>query len=161
MPRTCLASLQNLTIFIDWSLSFYFWHNFTHSFVWPSGLGVWFSLRVREVPGSNPGLALFCISQLIRVEIATIINNISWWRLGCDGRVVKALDSKSNGIFPRRFEPCSQRNFVSDINVSLVVSVAQVLHHCITEDVLMKNSDKGWLNIITFLLNNYPTSTKS
>ena len=27
----------------------------------------------------------------------------------CDGRVVKALDSKSNGIFPRRFEPCSQR----------------------------------------------------
>ena len=29
----------------------------------------------------------------------------------CDGRVVKALDSKSNGIFPRRFEPCSQRIF--------------------------------------------------
>ena len=28
----------------------------------------------------------------------------------CDGRVVKALDLKSNGIFPRRFEPCSQRN---------------------------------------------------
>ena len=27
----------------------------------------------------------------------------------CDGRVVKALDSKSNGIFPHRFEPCSQR----------------------------------------------------
>ena len=27
----------------------------------------------------------------------------------CNGRVVKALDSKSNGIFPRRFEPCSQR----------------------------------------------------
>ena len=24
---------------------------------WPVGLGVWFSLRVREVPGSNPGLA--------------------------------------------------------------------------------------------------------
>ena len=30
----------------------------------------------------------------------------------CDGRVVKALDLKSNGIFPRRFEPCSQRIFV-------------------------------------------------
>ena len=29
---------------------------------------------------------------------------------GCDGRVVKALDLKSNGIFPRRFEPCSQRD---------------------------------------------------
>ena len=30
---------------------------------------------------------------------------------GCDGRVVKALDLKSNGSFPRRFESCSQRNF--------------------------------------------------
>ena len=29
--------------------------------------------------------------------------------LSCDGRVVKALDLKSNGIFPHRFEPCSQR----------------------------------------------------
>ena len=29
---------------------------------WPVGLGVWFSLWVREVPGSNPGLAqLFCL----------------------------------------------------------------------------------------------------
>ena len=27
----------------------------------------------------------------------------------CDGRVVKALDLKSNGVSPRRFEPCSQR----------------------------------------------------
>ena len=29
--------------------------------------------------------------------------------LCCDGREVKALDSKSNGVSPRRFEPCSQR----------------------------------------------------
>ncbi|KRX67825.1 hypothetical protein T09_6422 [Trichinella sp. T9] len=29
----------------------------------------------------------------------------------CDGRVVKALDLKSNGIFPRRFKSCSQRKF--------------------------------------------------
>ena len=29
--------------------------------------------------------------------------------LSCDGRVVKAFDSKSNGIFPRRFESYSQR----------------------------------------------------
>ena len=28
---------------------------------------------------------------------------------GTDGRVVKALDSKSNGIFLRRFESCSVR----------------------------------------------------
>ena len=27
----------------------------------------------------------------------------------CDGRVVKALDLKSNGVSPHRFEPCSQR----------------------------------------------------
>ena len=27
----------------------------------------------------------------------------------CDGRVVKAFDSKSNGVSPRRFESCSQR----------------------------------------------------
>ena len=31
--------------------------------------------------------------------------------MSCDGRVVKALDLKSNGIFPRRFEPYSQRYF--------------------------------------------------
>ena len=31
----------------------------------------------------------------------------------CDGRVVKAFDSKSNGIFPRRFESYSQRLLVS------------------------------------------------
>ena len=29
----------------------------------------------------------------------------------CDGRVVKALDLKSNGVSPHRFEPCSQRIF--------------------------------------------------
>ena len=28
---------------------------------------------------------------------------------GCDGRVVKALDLKSNGVSPRRFKSCSQR----------------------------------------------------
>ena len=27
----------------------------------------------------------------------------------CDGRVVKALDLKSNGYYPRRFKSCSQR----------------------------------------------------
>ena len=30
-------------------------------------------------------------------------------RRSCDGRVVKALDLKSNGVSPRRFESCSQR----------------------------------------------------
>ena len=31
----------------------------------------------------------------------------------CDGRVVKAFDSKSNGLCPRRFESYSQRNCFS------------------------------------------------
>ena len=30
--------------------------------IWPVGLGAWFSLRVREVPGSTPGLAHFFFS---------------------------------------------------------------------------------------------------
>ena len=30
----------------------------------------------------------------------------------CNGRVVKALDLKCNGIFPHRFEPCSQRRIL-------------------------------------------------
>ena len=34
---------------------------------------------------------------------------ITLWRRSCDGRVVKALDLKSNGVSPRRFESCSQR----------------------------------------------------
>ena len=32
-------------------------------------------------------------------------------RRTCDGRVVKALDLKSSGIYPRRFESCSRRTF--------------------------------------------------
>ena len=33
--------------------------------VWPVGLGVWFSLWVREVPGSNPGRALFWVKFIM------------------------------------------------------------------------------------------------
>ncbi len=52
-----------LDYFYRFTPKFLFSHNLTIAFVWPSGLGVWFSLRVREVPGSNPGLALFCTSH--------------------------------------------------------------------------------------------------
>ena len=42
----------------------------------------------------------------------------------CDGRVVKALDLKSNGIFPRRFEPCSQRNhFLGPIHIHSTITI--------------------------------------
>ena len=37
----------------------------------------------------------------------------SFYCVSCDGRVVKALDLKSNGVSPRRFEPYSQRLFFS------------------------------------------------
>ena len=43
-------------------------------------------------------------------EIARSVRIIDF-QGSCDGRVVKALDLKSNGSFPRRFESCSQRNF--------------------------------------------------
>ena len=44
----------------------------------------------------------------------------------CDGRVVKALDLKSNGIFPRRFEPCSQRNgFCTAIPCNWITAACQ------------------------------------
>ena len=36
------------------------------------------------------------------------------------GRVVKALDLKSNGIFPRRFEPCRLRKSFLDFNQSKI-----------------------------------------
>ena len=43
----------------------------------------------------------------LEVKVVTIIDYHS-----CDGRVVRALDLKSNGVFPRIFEPCSQRIFL-------------------------------------------------
>ena len=66
----------------------------------------------------------------------------------CDGRVVKALDLKSNGIFPRRFEPCSQREkFCYHIMASLTKYmlrldqiVAQVMEsaHLHTQSLLIE-----------------------
>ena len=38
----------------------------------------------------------------------------------CDGRVVKAFDSKSNGIFPRRFESYSQRSSFRNFRISVI-----------------------------------------
>ena len=43
----------------------------------------------------------------LEVKVLTIIDYHS-----CDDRVVKALDLKSNGVFPRSLEPCSQRIFL-------------------------------------------------
>ena len=46
----------------------------------PVGLGVWFSLRVREVPGSNPGPAqLFCFSDTISSFWMKLFRNCHFW----------------------------------------------------------------------------------
>ena len=67
----------------------------------------------REVPGSNPGVPCFSFyineHEKSNERHQKLIYTGSSCCLGCDGRVVKALDLKSNGIFPRRFEPYSQR----------------------------------------------------
>ena len=62
--------------------------------------------------GSNPvhsvSLIFFTFKKCLWLAMMGH-ENLSQGSVSCDGRVVKALDSKSNGIFPRRFEPCSQR----------------------------------------------------
>ena len=59
------------------------------------------------------GLWALVSAFICRLEAILFIKYI--YRLpahqGTDGRVVKALDSKSNGFCPRRFESCSVRNF--------------------------------------------------
>ena len=49
----------------------------------------------------------------IRVE-ADSDNKGTMAQYSCRGRVVKAMDSKSIGIFPRRFESCRQRVILKD-----------------------------------------------
>ena len=44
-------------------------------------------------------------------RVSTIMTKHHLKRHSCDGRVVKALDSKSNGVSPRRFESCRLRSF--------------------------------------------------
>ena len=69
--------------------------------------------------GSNKNIALLSTGQRrlestsherVREEFADFSLDITRVHLAsCCGRVVKAMDSKSIGIFPRRFESCQQR----------------------------------------------------
>ena len=80
--------------------------------------------------GFEPTIFWFVVRRLIRWATRPVLSGIKirgtpepgfmttqkmtrqlykWVHVSCDGRVVKALDLKSNGIFPRRFEPYSQR----------------------------------------------------
>ena len=82
---------------------------------WPSGKGVWLEIRW-DVPGRFEScwlrvhFAFFRKHLLMIHDICTI--DIYYTRfllilLTCShGRVVKASDLKSDGIFPRRFESC-------------------------------------------------------
>ena len=68
--------------------------------------------------GSNPTRSVIFESNefelLVQHSKRTIFSTS--YHLSCDGRVVKAFDSKSNGIFPRRFESYSQRSFVFQLH---------------------------------------------
>lgn len=64
--------------------------------------------RTIAVPAREEGIAAIAaisLSDGLKVDLRR------FFRGSCDGRVVKALDLKSNGVSPRRFEPCSQRYF--------------------------------------------------
>ena len=75
------------------------WDNLWGTTSWLVGLGVWFSLRVREVPGSNPGRAqsfcnlytsACCIS--IKFRLASLPLHTSRFH----GVMVSTLDSESS-----------------------------------------------------------------
>ena len=57
---------------------------------------------------------LISLSIPLKSGISWVSSSLLAWQKpsSCDGRVVKALDSKSNGIFPHRFKPCSQRHII-------------------------------------------------
>src|SRR4029434_6838949 len=57
------------------------------------------------------------------LSVCNMVNFDLHWLHSCDGRVVKALDLKSNGVSPRRVEPCSQR-----ISVLLEILILPLRH---------------------------------
>src|SRR4029434_3177711 len=56
--------------------------------------------------------------------------------VSCDGREVKALDLKSNGVSPRRFDPCSQRSFA-------LYTLLQTLHSLDASLVRLERKTRG------------------
>ena len=72
----------------------------------------------------------------------------------CDGRVVKALDSKSNGIFMRRFESCSQRH----MNFKRKTSKLNVIK-LTTNVLILLREFLNWYFEICFWFNLYSKSS--
>ena len=72
-------------------------------------------LKLLSVRFSKKGMLLIS-GSLAKWNSLTTVLAITFWRRRCDGRVVlKTLDSKSNGVSPRRFESCSRRIYLSFI----------------------------------------------
>ena len=71
--------------------------------------------------GSNPvhsvSLIFFTFKKCLWLAMMGH-ENLGQGSISCDGRVVKALDLKSNGQCPRRFEPCSQRHLFAGSNTA-------------------------------------------
>ena len=78
-----------------------FWFVVRRLIRWATRPVLW-GIKIRGTP--EPG---FMTTQKMTRQL------YKWIHVSCDGRVVKALDLKSNGIFPRRFEPYSQRYFLN------------------------------------------------
>ena len=68
-------------------------------------------MSVTKVIPNNSELMILttyvCRESKTQVSVRMTGHNSS--KRSCDDRVVKVLDLKSNGVSPRRFEPCSQR----------------------------------------------------
>src|SRR4029434_3477293 len=67
--------------------------------------------------------------------VCNMVNFDLHWLHSCDGREVKALDLKSNGVSPSRLDPCSQRRFG-------LFTLLQTLHslRCIARTVRTQNT---------------------
>src|SRR4029434_9380926 len=87
-----------------------------------------------------------------------------WWMyclrhssLSCECREVKALDSKSNGVSPCRFEPCSQRiSYLLEIlilplrhkmGISMMYyiqrNMKRLFHSCVNATTLLHRNQSG------------------
>ena len=79
--ETFFLSIKKIANNLGWSQSgIHMWTNgsIQTSYVWLVGLGVWFSLRVREVPGSNPGRALTPFSSS-SFHYSVFWNRVYWY----------------------------------------------------------------------------------
>ena len=80
----------------------------------PNGLAV-HRLNLSATSSCEIVICLFLNHDLISSDVCKVSTTLPVYVMcvciSCRGRVVKAIDLKSIGIFPRRFEPCRQRPF--------------------------------------------------